>query len=436
MNTPPLRSGDRARGRIGPATALLCALVAGPALSGCQTTGGGEASGGATYDSLMRLGDTTREQGDLFTAATLYRRAHAANRERAGALVALGGVLTDTGKPREALDAWRGALAIAPDDVEALRGYGRSLLALDQPAEAARQYAAVLETRPDDLRALNGLAVAKDMMGDHAGAQEQFRRALAVAPDDRTSLNNHGFSLILGRDYAGAIAVLEPLALAPSASTLFRQNLALAYGLAGREADAERLARLDLDEASVQRNLAYYRQARAIAAADPGTAMAPLVAAVPARPTPMAESAAPPAPVAPVAAPLPAAPLPAAAVAPPPVAAVAPQRDAGVTAPGPRPAPATPSHGGTRARVQVAAHGTEAAALRHWGLLTAEFPDLFDGLAPIVVPDGRPDRTEPLFHLRIAFADPDAAARFCEAMLQQRKECTVLHGRGRTAPAG
>jgi len=52
--------------------------------------------------------------------------------------------------------------------------------------------------------------------------------------------------------------MLERAVQDPSATPRFRQNLALAYGLAGRRDAAERIAGLDLDEASIAHNLSYY----------------------------------------------------------------------------------------------------------------------------------------------------------------------------------
>jgi Flp pilus assembly protein TadD len=51
-------------------------------------------------------------------------------------------------------------------------------------------------------------------------------------------------------------------ALAPNASANERQSLALIYGLAGDRAAAKKVARLDLDAASVQSNLTYYDMLR------------------------------------------------------------------------------------------------------------------------------------------------------------------------------
>ena len=56
--------------------------------------------------------------------------------------------------------------------------------------------------------------------------------------------------------------MLQPIAMAPAASAQERQTLALIYGLEGSAAEAARLGRIDLDEASVEHNLAYYKTLR------------------------------------------------------------------------------------------------------------------------------------------------------------------------------
>ena len=47
--------------------------------------------------------------------------------------------------------------------------------------------------------------------------------------------------------------------MGPAASAQDRQSLALIYGLAGDAAEAARIGRIDLDQASVEHNLAYYQ---------------------------------------------------------------------------------------------------------------------------------------------------------------------------------
>ncbi|HYH37550.1 MAG TPA: tetratricopeptide repeat protein [Azospirillum sp.] len=388
--------------------ALLAALSV-LALGGCQTlrdvteTG---AANAASYDALMRLADSTRAQGDLTTASTLYRRAHAASDKRVEPLLGLGAVLTDMGSPREALDPWRQALARDPDNAAALRGYARALVALDQPQEAARHYAAALAADPKDVGALNGLGVARAMTGDHAGAQERFRAALALAPGDTMTLNNLAFSLMLSGATDEAIGILEPLARSVRAGAVERQNLAMAYGLAGREEDAARMGRLDLDERAVQSNLAYYRQARTGGAAWPR----PIAGHAPAAPAPppAAPARAPPPAVAEAPGPT-AAPLPLVPARPPAV----PSAAAGAPAAG-------------EARIDLDAYAGEALARREWALLTGKHGALLAGREPIFVSRARASDGKPLVHLRVAFPTREEAARVCAALRSPKQECTVL----------
>lgn len=373
---------------------LLAAALAVSALAGCQTTKESTETGAAnaaSYDALMRIADSTRTQGDLFTASTLYRRAHAANGKRVEPLVALGGVLTDMGSPREALDPWRQALARDPGNAAALRGYGRALIALDQPQEAARQYATALAAAPKDKDALNGLGVTKDMTGDHKGAQEQFRAALALAPGDPVTLNNLGFSLVLAGDTAEAIRILEPLAHSPTTGAIERQNLALAYGLAGRDGDATRMARLDLEDAAVQRNLAYYRQARNAGTAGLQPAAPAPLAAVPER-------------------------------APPPIVAATP----------PRPAAPPAESGGVR--IDLDAFATEALARTGWEALIRKHGPLLAGREPVFTTQTRASDGKRLVHLRLALPDRAEAERLCTALRDRKQGCVVL--RSPHAPQG
>jgi len=183
----------------------------------------------ASPDQLMRLAASTRAGGDLATAARLYSRAHAAE----------------------------------PGRIEPLLGLGATLAAAGAGPAAADAYRAALEVH-EDVRARNGLGVCLDLIGQHAAAQDQYRRALELAPGDRQIASNLALSLALSGRPEEAIALLEPLARDPAASPRMRQNLALAYRLAGRTEAARQTGRLDLDPAAVERNLGYYETLRAL----------------------------------------------------------------------------------------------------------------------------------------------------------------------------
>ncbi len=215
-------------------------------------------------ETLMRLGDVSRNGGNLAAAAGFYRRAHERAPERPEPLAALGATFARMGATGPAVDAYRGAIAAGPANADARRGLGNVLLERNEPAQAIVQFEAALAQRPD-ARALNGLGIAHDLLGDHVEAQAHYRRALDLAGRDPQVLNNLGLSLALSGQYDAAIALLEELVRDPRATPRFRQNLALAYGLAGRPAAARQLGQHDLDPESVQRNLGYYELLRALA---------------------------------------------------------------------------------------------------------------------------------------------------------------------------
>jgi Flp pilus assembly protein TadD len=213
--------------------------------------------------ALMRVGDSARAAGDSAAAIPFYRRAHALDFFNPDPLVRLGAALSDLGAYNEAVQAYRDALRADPVNTAALRGLGNALISLNQPQLAVEQFDAALRIE-DDHRNYNGIGVALDRIGDHKGAQAHYRVGLQTAPGNLTLLNNLGLSLALSGDDEEAIKTLERVARHPRATARHRQNLALAYGLAGRTSEAARIAQLDLDEADVRSNLAYYGLLRAM----------------------------------------------------------------------------------------------------------------------------------------------------------------------------
>lgn len=213
--------------------------------------------GEVTSESLMRVADATRASGELTTAAGMYNRAHELAPDEIAPLLSLGDTLRRMGSSFTAVEAYRAALALEPRNPEALRGLGASLLEIDQPEHAIAQLELALDVAKDH-RVYNALGVAHDMLGDHAAAQVYYREGLELAPASAQIANNFGLSLALTGEFGEAIAMLERAVQDPSATPRFRQNLALAYGLAGRRDAAERIAGLDLDDASVAHNLSYY----------------------------------------------------------------------------------------------------------------------------------------------------------------------------------
>lgn len=259
---------------LGRRIALAASLVALSAIvGGCSagdpiadSVGGSQAERGggkARAASLMRVAASTAAAGDYRTAVALYRRAHAMSPGQAAPLTGLGRALAAVGAHEDAAEAYRKALVLAPDDPAVLHGLGNAMIALDQPAAAISHFELMLVVG-DDPTVYNGLGVAHDMLGRHITAQAYYRTGLKGAPGDLRLRNNLGLSLALSQKFDEAIAILRRVASDPRGSTRQRLSLALVYGLSGDSMAAAEIARIDLDEASVRRNLAYYRTLRAL----------------------------------------------------------------------------------------------------------------------------------------------------------------------------
>lgn len=218
---------------------------------------------GSPASTLLRVARSTRDNGDLASAVTIYKRVHELSPMRADILVELGQTLSALGAHNEAADIFREALKLDPKNTDALRGLGNNLLAMNQPELALEQFVAALAIQ-EDPRVYNGMGVVHDMIGSHETAEDNYRRGLDLAPSDVNLRNNLALSLALAGKYDEAIQILGQLASEPRATQRHRQNLALIYGLAGRFSEAARVARADFDEPTVQNNLAYYEALRAM----------------------------------------------------------------------------------------------------------------------------------------------------------------------------
>jgi Flp pilus assembly protein TadD len=213
----------------------------------------------------MRIGAAARSGGDLPNAVGVYRRAAEMAPQDPAPLIAAGDTLLEMDSVNEAIVSYNAAILRPGDTRAAQMGLARAFLKTGKPELALAPLSRVYDDTPEDPRLMLLLGVTKDLAGDHSAAQAYYRSGLARAPGDPALSTNLALSLALSGDYATAIAVLQPVALAATGSPQERQSLALIYGLKGDTIEAARLGRIDLDEATVQHNLAYYQTLRELA---------------------------------------------------------------------------------------------------------------------------------------------------------------------------
>src|SRR5215813_1075002 len=258
------------KGRPAPVFLLLALSVL--VLTGCETSpihldplsvngrdGGGPTPSAAT---LMRIGAAARSGGDLPNAVGVYRRAAEMAPQDPAPLIAAGDTLLEMGSVNEAIVSYNAALVRPGDTLGAQIGLAKAFLKTGKPQLALSPLSKATEASPDDPKLLLLLGVTRDLAGQHWEAQAYYRDGLARAPGDPALTVDLALSLALSGSYPNAIAVLQPLAMSAAASAQERQTLALIYGLNGNTAEAARLGRIDLDDVSVQHNLAYYQSLR------------------------------------------------------------------------------------------------------------------------------------------------------------------------------
>jgi len=216
---------------------------------------------------IMRVAETTRRGGDLVSAAGLYRRAHTLAPKLGAPLIGLGDTLVMLGALPDAVQAYALAIEREPTDPGLRYNHGRALVALKRPRDAIEQFRTAIGLDPNDGRAFNGLGVALDQAGDHDSARQAYLDGLRIAPDHFGLKNNLAFSMLLAGEFADAVSRFEEVAGHPQATARTRQNLALAYGLAGDMANAKAVATQDLGEAELRNNLAAYDRLRGLTAA-------------------------------------------------------------------------------------------------------------------------------------------------------------------------
>jgi Flp pilus assembly protein TadD len=254
------------------ATASVLLMLCLFALGGCEelsvgdiqpfNINGREGAHPLKYDTLMRIGAAAHAGGDLANAVAIYRRAATIEQLAPAPFVAAGNVLIEMDQVNEAILAYKSALDRVADDPEALRGLAKAYLRTGRPELAGAPLSVAYKQTPDDPKLLQLIGVADDFIGQHKEAQARYRRGLELLPADSALRVDLALSLALTGNYPEAIGLLRPIATTPTASPRERQTLALVYGLAGDRAAAEQMARRDLDQASVQHNLAYYERLR------------------------------------------------------------------------------------------------------------------------------------------------------------------------------
>ena len=143
------------------------------------------------------------------------------------------------------------AVARSPGDAALRFLLGRAYLANGRMTAAETSFADALALDPSNSRAALNLALMK-------ASRAQNDEALALLESNRNGLDaaDYGLALALAGDTSGGVTSLEASARAAGATSRVRQNLALAYALAGRWPEARVVVAQDLSLDMVDARLA------------------------------------------------------------------------------------------------------------------------------------------------------------------------------------
>lgn len=146
------------------------------------------------------------------------------------------------GHAREAVSFAEDAVAASPRDAGYRMLLGQVYLASGRLSSAEASFTDTLTLDPERERAALDLALVQTALGKRSDAM----RTLADY-HDKLPAADFGLAVALAGDPAAAVGILEAAARGDGATAKTRQNLALAYAMAGQWAKARATAQQDLD---------------------------------------------------------------------------------------------------------------------------------------------------------------------------------------------
>lgn len=210
----------------------------------------------------LRIADSALHSGDIPVARSLYRDLSQSHPHVADVWQGLGDTYFLTGDYESARAAYAQAGQIDPTQLGPRLAQARVDVRLRQFEQAIARFQAILGETPDQPIALAGLGVVYDLQGRPELAQQTYRKGLTAHPGDEALRTNLGLSLALNGKPREAVNVLLGHSGVVGGLPQTRDNLALAYGVLGREDAAEDILLSYQPRGLVQDNLEFYRYLR------------------------------------------------------------------------------------------------------------------------------------------------------------------------------
>lgn len=252
-----------------PRISLICLLAAGTAACTTPRNASTEAS-----RQVIEAADLDVEVNPVYTMAMRF----AGNGEHAAAIplfrqaireepmdwqprLALAESLLVLGEYDEAIEVLDGAQKHSDDDYidpRILAGRGKAYLALGRP-DLASENLALATQRGAGADAYANYGVALAALGRSASAMDAFENGLSQDPSHVGLRTNKGLAEVFAGDVDAGVALLEDVARDAASGPQHRQNLALAYVMAGDMDRARKVASIDLGAKEVDATLRHFQ---------------------------------------------------------------------------------------------------------------------------------------------------------------------------------
>ncbi|MEJ8476193.1 tetratricopeptide repeat protein [Roseibium algae] len=228
---------------------------------------------------MLATGCSSTKQGAIGTHASATGQAYAApgssearravsswgaryekNRQDKNAILGYASALRQNEQTPQAMAVLRSGVISHPRDRQIASAYGKILAIGGKFGEALNVLQGAQNPQTPDWKLMSAEAAVYDQMGNHKRAQALYNQALKIEPNEPSILNNLGLSHLLSNQLPEAEYTLRKAASLPGADSRVRQNLVLALGVQGKFAEAEQIARSEMDPRQAEANIAYLRQ--------------------------------------------------------------------------------------------------------------------------------------------------------------------------------
>jgi Flp pilus assembly protein TadD len=222
--------------------------------------------GSCTNSGLSDITGSIGEKADIGPAgdprrdAEAYQERYRANPKDADAALRYGKALRASGQRAQAVAVLEQGTIAHPGNKLLLAAYGRALADNGNFQQAFEVLGRAHSPDDPDWRLLSAQGATLDQLGRYEEARQYYASALKIVPDHPSVLSNLGLSYVLSKDLVRAEDTLRRANSMAPGDPRVRANLALAIGLQGRSAEAEKIVRADLPPAEAAANVTQLKQ--------------------------------------------------------------------------------------------------------------------------------------------------------------------------------